>query len=338
MKSISTIMHCFAILKYISAKKMWNYVKLSLSYLCSLCGKVTKFRVMPSFVSIEPVDYCNLRCPQCPVGMGIDKKQRGNQMSLDLFTHIVNEISETLFHIIFYFQGEPTLASSLPDMIQYAHSRNIFTSTSTNAQVLTDELAHELVQSGLDKLIISIDGATQEAYEAYRIGGKLEKAIAGVENIVKWKKTLNKATPFVEIQCLLLKSNENQIEEMKALAKRLGADRLVFKTAQFYNFENGNPLMPENEKHCRYRKDKTTGKYSIKNALHNRCWRLWTGAVIDAKGDILPCCYSKNGKFCFGNMEGNSFENTWNSEPVRRFRQKILNNRQQFEMCRNCTE
>jgi radical SAM protein with 4Fe4S-binding SPASM domain len=293
---------------------------------------------MPAFVSVEPADYCNLHCPQCPVGMGVRKETRGNEIDFKLFRLIMKNTSKTLFHIIFYFQGEPTISASLPCLIKYAHLCRIYTSTSTNAQLLNYKMAKRLVESRLDKLIVSIDGATQETYGAYRVGGKLEKAIAGVENIVKWKKKLKSKTPFVEIQCLLLKSNEKERDAMKKLAKKLGANRLVFKTAQFYNYENGNPLMPDNESDSRYRKEEKTGKYVIKNPLKNRCWRLWTGAVINVKGEILPCCYDKNNEFCFGNMQKQTFEETWNSDCVRRFRQKILDNRQQFEMCRNCTE
>jgi radical SAM protein with 4Fe4S-binding SPASM domain len=324
--------------KYFSVKKLWNYLKLCVSYCYSRLGKVTKFALMPAFVSVEPVDYCNLRCPQCPVGLGVRKETRGNEMDFELFKRIIKETHKTLFHVIFYFQGEPTLSVSLLSMIKYAHNHRIFTSTSTNAQVLTNDLAKELVKSGLDKLIVSIDGTTQESYAAYRVGGKLEKAIAGVENIVKWKKNLSSKTPFVEIQCLLLQSNENERDAMKKLAKKLDADRLVFKTAQFYDFEKGNPLMPASEAESRYRKDEATGKYAIKNPLRNHCWRLWTGAVVNAKGDVLPCCYDKNNEFCFGNISKEYFEETWNGDLARSFRKKIIDNRKQFEMCRNCTE
>ncbi|MDR2824689.1 MAG: radical SAM protein [Prevotellaceae bacterium] len=292
---------------------------------------------MPAFASFEPSNFCNLRCPECPVGMHKNFNRKAETMSFDLFQNIFNEVKSTLLHAIFYFQGEPLLNKNLAQMVRFAHQNCVFTSTSTNAQFLDDEVARLLVEAKLDKLIISIDGSTQASYEQYRVGGSLTNAIEGVNSIAKWKKQLNSQTPFVEIQCLLLKSNETQRAEMQQLAYSLNADRLIFKTAQFYDFENGNPLMPSDEKNSRYKKSKN-GKYLIKNKLRNRCHRLWAGVVFAADGQILPCCYDKNADFSFGFFEKDNFKAIWNGQKANILRKKVLENRRQFEMCRNCTE
>jgi MoaA/NifB/PqqE/SkfB family radical SAM enzyme len=81
-------------------------------------------------------------------------------------------------------------------MVKYAHDKGIYTATSTNAHYLTDEKAKATVESGLDRLIISIDGTTQDVYQSYRVG-KLDKVLEGAKNIVKWKKEFNSKTPFI---------------------------------------------------------------------------------------------------------------------------------------------
>jgi len=258
-------------------------------------------------------------------------------MNFDLFKNIFNELKINLLYAIFYFQGEPLINKNLAKMIAFAHENRVFTMISTNAQLLDNQTAHDLVKAGLDKIIISIDGATQEIYEQYRVGGSLANAIEGANFIEKWKKELKKRTPLVEIQCLLLSTTETQIAKIQQLAKSLNADNIVFKTAQFYDFENGNPLMPKNENFSRYRKN-SNGKYVIKNKLRNRCARLWAGTVITADGKILPCCYDKNADFAFGKFEKNNFKEIFNANAARHFRKKILINRKQFEICRNCTE
>jgi len=113
------------------------------------------------------------------------------------FRETVEQLKNDLLYLIFYFQGEPYLNPDFLDMVKYASDRGIYTATSTNAHYLKDENAKRTVESGLDRMIISIDGTTQETYENYRIGGNLEKVIEGAKNVVKWKKELNSKTPHV---------------------------------------------------------------------------------------------------------------------------------------------
>lgn len=321
---------------YLSINKITNWVRLIVSYTLSFFGFQAQKRTLPSFISIEVSNFCNLHCPECPVGTQKTSKADKATFDLVLYKKLIEELKPTLQHIILYFQGEPFLHNQLVELISYAHHSRIYTSTSTNAQFLSDKIAKEIVVSGLDKLIISVDGYTQEVYQSYRIGGNFQKVLTGIEEVVRWKEKLNSATPLLEIQFLVLKTNEHQMQEMKQLAKSMKVDRLVFKTAQLYDYENGNALMTTKSKFSRYKK-KDDGKYEIKNRQSNRCWRLWSGAVVNVKGDVLPCCFDKSSAFSFGNVNTSSFYNCWHNEKASDFRAKILQNRKQFEMCRNCT-
>ena len=107
---------------------------------------------------------------------------------------------------------------------------------------LNDENAKKTIESGLDRMIISVDGTTQEVYENYRKEGKLETVLQGARNVVKWKKQLNSATPHIIFQFLVVKPNEHQIPEIYKLAKEIGVDEVKLKTAQVYDYEHGNAV------------------------------------------------------------------------------------------------
>ena len=324
------------LIRYFSLKKTGNFFRLIISYIFSIIGIQLIRNRMPFFMSVEIANYCNLHCPECPVGKNENPTAKPKNFEINLYKTLVDQLKPTLAHIILYFQGEPFLSNKLAEFIQIAHHAKIYTSTSTNGQFLHKNNVNEIVLSGLDRIIVSIDGATQDVYETYRIGGNLNKAMHGIKELVAAKRELKSATPSIEIQFLVLKTNEHQMVEMKRLAKSLGVDKLTFKSAQLYDFENGNDLIPTNNKYSRYRKSKD-GKFRLKGNQPNRCWRMWSGSVVNVNGEILPCCFDKKSENSFGNINENSFVACWHSKKASDFRGKILQNRKQFDMCRNCT-
>jgi len=254
-----------------------------------------------------------------------------------LFKKTIDELQDTLSYLIFYFQGEPYLHPQFIELVKYATSKKIYTATSTNAHYLTEEIARQTVQSGLDRLIISIDGTSQETYESYRKGGTLNKVLEGTRNILRWKKELKTHTPYVVFQFLVVRQNEHQIEEVKRLGKELGVDYVALKTAQIYDYENGSELMPTIDAYSRYRKT-LSGKYSIKNELLNHCWKMWHSSVITWDGKVLPCCFDKDAHHIMGDLNQQSFKSIWKGDKYNDFRASLLKSRSEIEMCRNCTE
>ena len=222
-------------------------------------------------------------------------------------------------------------------MVSFANAQRIYTITSTNAHYLTEENAKQTVLSKLDKLIISVDGITQEVYEQYRIGGRLDKVIEGTKEILTQKKLLKSKTPHVVWQFVVFKPNQHQIDAVKKLGKELGVDEVKIKTAQIYDFENGHDLIPEDGTYSRYKKT-ATGKYEIKNDLLNQCWRMWQGCVITWDGKIVPCCFDKDAKYQLGNLQAEDFKSVWHSEAYDNFRKSVLKSRNQIDICTNCTE
>jgi MoaA/NifB/PqqE/SkfB family radical SAM enzyme len=237
----------FNLLSKLTVARAWNGIKVLSSFYISRFTKKPVQWGLPVSISFEPTTSCNLRCPECPSGLRQFTRPTG-MLKKDFFTETIDDIHRHLLYLIFYFQGEPYLNTDFLEMVKYASKKGIYTATSTNAHYLTDEAARKTIESGLDRLIISIDGTTQDVYQQYRVGGHLDKVLEGARNIVKWKKELKSKTPFVFFQFLVVKPNEHQVEDIKRLAKEIGVDEVRFKTAQVYNFENDpNQLIPEND-------------------------------------------------------------------------------------------
>lgn len=325
------------ILSKVTLKRSWNAFQVIISYIFSRFSKKAIIKGGPISISVEPTTSCNLRCPECPSGLRSFTRPTG-MLEGKLFEKLLNEIGERLVYLLFYFQGEPYLHPQFLDLVKFAAGKKIYTATSTNAHYLNDENARKTVESGLDRLIISIDGTTQEAYESYRVGGDLQKVIEGTKNVVKWKKKLGAKKPYILFQFLVVKPNQHQIEEVQTLGKELGVDKVAFKTAQIYDYEKGSPLIPEIDKYSRYKYDAETESFKIKNQLFNHCWKMWHSCVLTWDGKVIPCCFDKDAQHELGNVSDHSFMTIWNSKSYSKFRGELIKGREQIEMCKNCTE
>ena len=321
----------------LTLRRAWNGMKVLGSYYVSKWRKKPVQWGYPVSISFEPTTSCNLRCPECPSGLRAFTRPTG-MLQKNFFKDTIDQLSNELLYLVFYFQGEPYLNPQFTEMVKYASSKKIYTATSTNAHYLNDDNARKTVESGLDRLIISIDGTTQETYEQYRVGGKLQKVLEGAANIVKWKKELKSKTPFIIFQFLVVKHNEHQIDDVKKLAREIGVDQVRLKTAQVYDYENDpNGLIPINEKYSRYKKNRQ-GKVIFKGNDANHCWRLWHDPVITWDGAVVPCCFDKDALHKLGNLREQSFKELWHNKDYRQFRSRVLESRKNIDICANCSE
>jgi len=154
---------------------------------------------------------------------------------------------------------------------------------------------------------------------------------------VKWKTKLKSLSPHVVFQFLVVKPNEHQIPEARALARRIGVDDLWLKTAQVYDPKDDHPLIPVQDKYSRYRRT-ADGAWVVKNKLDDNCWKMWHSCVVTWDGRVVPCCFDKDAHHVLGDLRKNSFREVWNSDAYRDFRAGLLHDRGGLEMCRNCSE
>ncbi len=324
-------------LRKLTLRRLWNAGKVLSSFYVSRVSRKPVQWGLPISLSFEPTTSCNLRCPECPSGLRAFTRPTG-MLKKDFFRQTIDDIYKDILYLIFYFQGEPFLNKDFLEMVKYASAKKLYTATSTNAHYLTDEVARKTVESGLDRLIISIDGTTQEVYQQYRIGGNINKVIEGAKNVVKWKKQLKSKTPFIFFQFLVVRPNEHQVEKIKELAAEVGVDEVRFKTAQVYDYENDpNQLIPLNEKFSRYKKT-NEGKHLPKNKLSNHCWKLWQANVITWDGLVVPCCFDKDATHQLGNLQTQSFREIWRNDNYKQFRKELMTSRKNIDICANCSE
>ena len=324
------------LLKYLTLRRVLNLILLYVSFILSRIFKKTILFGKPFTVSIEPTTACNLGCPECPSGLKKFTRETG-KIATEVNRNLLQSIGKQLFYINYYFQGEPFLHPDFLELIKDAKKHSIYTSTSTNAHFITSKKAEEIVHSGLDRIIISIDGTTQETYEQYRVTGTLSKVIAGTKALIEAKKKAKSTTPHLIFQFLVVKPNEHEIPAIYQLAKELGVDEVRLKSAQLYDYKHGNPLMPSQEQYTRYKISKD-GTYKLKHQTGNHCWRMWSSCVLTWDAQMVPCCFDKDAEHTIGSaLEGN-FEKLWKSKKYQEFRTSVLTKRNQIDICQNCSE
>lgn len=323
------------LLKYFTFKRLINSAKIIISFQLSKLMRRPIVWGMPVSYSIEPTNYCNLKCPECPSGLGSLTRPLG-LLSFENFKNFVDQIHNTGFYIQLYFQGEPYINKNLGEMISYAQNKNIYISISTNGLLFNEKNVENILSNAPDKLIFSVDGLDEKSYQNYRVGGKFADADASLRLIVKKKKELNLKKPFIEFQFIVMKQNEHMLDEVIKYGKDVGVNKVTFKTMQLSSVENALHFMPANPKYRRYKIiDK---ELKIKFELKNHCFALWRTSVITWDGRMVPCCFDKDAQFEMGKLNGSSIQSIWKNESYYKFRQAVLNNRSKIEMCKNCTE
>ncbi len=257
-------------------------------------------------------------------------------LASQLYQQLIDELSPYLMHLTYYFQGEPYLHPGSHDMIAYASSRGIYTITSTNGHYLSESHCEDIVRSGLSRLIVSVDGADQESYASYRVGGNLEKVLQGLRTLADTKRRLGASTPHIVMQTIAFRSNEAQLAELQSLAKKAGADEWVLKSAQVYNYDTAEELLPRDGALRRYKK--IGDVYVPKSAQGDACWRMWHSAVMTWDGKVVPCCFDKDAGHTLGDFTQESFADIWHSLRYTEMRQAVFEDRKLIDICANCSE
>jgi len=279
--------HLFSFLRHNTLRKMVNLARAEWEM---RRGK-TVLKSRPFMIKIDPISFCNLSCPGCPSAFN-SRRGKNGRMDFQLYKKIIDELKDYLYKVSLYAWGEPLLNKEIYKMISYATKNNIGVVVSSNLNIFSPWHAHQMIESGLEHLIVAIDGPTQESYSRYRVGGRLDRVIENLQILRETKKRYKSRYPLVEMQFLLTGENEDEVPAIKELFQKVGADRLTFKS--FYD-EN---------------KSRTSSPFARRRK--NKCHWLWESLVILWNGSITPCCF-KNTKPEIGSVVSNSVSLVWNS-------------------------
>jgi len=303
-------------------KKMQAYLNV-LKLRVNMNLKSKYIRNFPVQAYIEPTLFCNLRCPACPTGLQLGLRP-STTIKWDLFKSTIDEIGDYVFSLFMYNWGEPLLHKQTPEMIRYAKDREIDIILSSNLSLkLTDDYLDRLVQSGLDTLIVSLDGTTDEVYSKYRLRGELQLVRENMLRIQAAKKRLGVQTPKVVWQFLVFKHNETQLGQALAEFKDWGADEIVTSGAimPFAPYDEGfepSTLPGYDITHPEHEFQKQTEKHDESN---RPCSWLYGIFVLNPNGKVSPCCASAGDDTDFGEYTiKDGFFKVWNNPTFERAR------------------
>lgn len=271
---------------------------------------------LPYWLVIDPCNYCNLACPFCPTGQGRGARGKGI-FKPDDFEKILAEIGPELLHIDFVNWGEPTLNKDLFKMIRLAKSHNIDTKIDSNFNCLEEKDMEEMILSGLDKVIVSLDGLTPETYAKYRVGGDFRKAMNNMVALVKKKKELGRDNPYVSWQFLVFRHNEHEVENARALAQDIGVDHIGITKA----FIGDPEWFPSSPLYSHYAVNGGDGGNGNKGAHTSDLFKQpqaamcdwpWETLVVNPNGSVSVCCSVEDEKDDFGNIFSSPLSEIWN--------------------------
>jgi radical SAM protein with 4Fe4S-binding SPASM domain len=293
----------------------------------------------PEMMAIEPANICNLKCPLCPCGSGKMKREKG-MMSLDNFKKIIDETGDYLYDLALSNYGEPFLNPQIMEMAAYAKKKGITTRLQTNALLIDRSWAAAIVESGLDSIIVSLDGIDQESYGSYRLGGHISKVIEAVRYIVEEKNKRHRSAPQVIVQCLMMKQTEPRIEEFRQFAKSLKADQIVLKRIIDMNgfpsdLDHLEKYLPSDPAQRAYKIENGRIQWNSEKQDINFCPMAWNYPVVNWDGALFPCCFDYD-FLDMGNVFHAGFKEVWNNKRLAGLRRDIIKRKASLPICGSC--
>lgn len=325
------------LLKSLTFRRLINIIKTGLSFTLSAILEKPIVWGIPPVITIEPTNICNLKCPLCTTGAGKMQRVTG-KMSLETFQNLMDKMGKDIFFLLIYHQGEPYINKHFFDFVRMAKENKIYVTTSTNGHYFTAENIKQTIGSGLDSMIVSVDGVTQESFEKYRVGGNLQKVIEGTKNLITERKRRKSRTPNIALQFLVMKHNESEIEQIRKLGKEIGVDRVLIKNIEVRSYQEAISWLPDEKSFRRY--ELTNNDFIVKGVTNKKsCSRPWMSTLINWDGTFVPCCFDKNGEFPMGNINADqSLNDIWLGSSLKNFRTQLLADRKKIDICRNCNQ
>ncbi len=323
---------------HLSAQRVLNWLRTE----SSAALKPPRAWGMPTILQLEPTSRCNLKCRICPVSRGMERAS--GDMDPTLFRKIVDEIGAYLLVIMFWDWGEPFLHPGAYDMIRCARHAGIKVVASTNGHVLADgSHARRVVESGLDVLVFSVDGADQDTYQHFREKGRLDTVLEGVRRVVSEKRRLGSRTPVVNLRFIVMKHSEHQVAEVRRLAEQLGVDILTLRKFHFVpgtgevgdsKRDEGGVLVPSE---IRYQLPALleSGQKPVR-VSKNPCRNLWNCPTVHWDGTVCSCFMDYNERRPLGSLWERTFREIWYGAEYDALRERFRKEWQALPLCGQC--
>lgn len=268
----------------------------------------------PLHLDIESTSRCNLRCPFCYTQFSKIKFRHGD-IKFSLVKKILDEGSAYgLYAVKFNFRGEPLLHQGIDRMVRYAKKKGILdVFFNTNAVLLNDNMINKLIDAGLDRITISIEGYNKKTYEKYRVGAKFDAILKNLKNLADIRKKRNVFHPKVRIQCLLFSEVK---DSLKAYAQFWSSysDEVSYLEYRDDNVDYGGIVYPW------------------------VCPQLWQRLIILYDGTIVPCCCKVDVRMSLGNADDISIKEAWKSKTLDTYRRLHKEgNAHKIPFCNNCS-
>ena len=298
----------------------WNVGKLRFNMLL----KREVIKNYPVKAYIEPSLFCNLRCPACPTGLQLGLRPSAS-IDVDLFKSAIDEVGDYLFHLWMYNWGEPLLHKQTPEMIRYAKDKGIeLIRLSTNLSIpLTDDYIERLALSGLDELIVSLDGTTAETYSKYRVRGEIDLVHKNMLRIQEAKVRLKSSKPHIAWQFLVFRHNEHEMKQALASHRDWGADSIYFYGAEMPYNEHASGFEPStipeyNQYHPDHPQQLELKRYKRSG---QPCSWLYGVFLLNPNGKVSPCCSVPDQTEDFGEYSpADGFFKVWNNKKFKQAR------------------
>lgn len=292
----------------LTARRAWNLA------VCEAQKRLRSPRVAgrPYVLFMEICSLCQLDCPGC---LSAQPGRHRRMMPLPEFQRLLDRFAPWLLDLELYGWGEPFLNRDIFGMIRHAKTRNLFVRTSTNGNAFQPGDAARLVESGLDQLNVSLDGATQETYAAYRVGARLDVALEAVRQILDARRQAGARMPLVEWQMIVSRRNEHEVEAVKRLAEETGVDilrlDLPFSLQHIDDAEDPKAVDRWLAASPPYRLwAEAHGEGGSAFPCH--CGYLWTTMQVDALGQANPCPNRLGSQLQWGDPLRNDIRDLWN--------------------------
>ncbi|KPQ22407.1 MAG: radical SAM additional 4Fe4S-binding SPASM domain-containing protein [Rhodobacteraceae bacterium HLUCCA24] len=305
---------------------------------------------IPQYFNIEVSSHCNLKCPYCPTGRG-DIPMADRRYISDADFHVIFENIRPYAEVIQLFNwGEPFMHKSLCSYLERISSHGILTQISSNLSVrrFDDRAAERIVASGLTSLFASIDGITQQAYEAYRVNGNVSVALQNLETVRRARDRLGSSTPHLIWGFYVNRHNEHEVDAARRKADEIGVDIWFKELSCPPEFQTtllrSRPDLfaaPGNLGELwRGRFNRGLGHFELDPRLPrtcNVCRMPFEIMIINTDGTVFPCTAVTGRQFAVGNLLTESVEDVWHNRMVENRRQLLhVEERREQSQCRRC--